>query len=251
MKKKPDITLSPLYTYHEGMNWNPVEKVIFERRSIRVFKKKEVPDSLIRRILEAGRFAPSAGNCQPWKFVVIKDPQVIEQMERDTIRITRLLMWFIDYERGPVRRILLGTPVRLLARLVPNMLHPIPFNLLQRIASGSVPVYHNAPVIILLLVDKRGVGTPSLDAGICGQNMVLAAHSLGLGTCWIGMITLLMKMKKWRKRFDVTYPYTLDDCLILGWPRGDYDGEIDREVQLVEWIREGSAQSKTTERQGE
>lgn len=57
---------APLGVYHEGTNWNPVEKVIFERRSIRVFKKEPLPRGVIRRILEAGRFAPSAGNSQPW-----------------------------------------------------------------------------------------------------------------------------------------------------------------------------------------
>ncbi|MBP7015967.1 MAG: nitroreductase family protein, partial [Smithella sp.] len=58
MAKQTTDNLSPLYTYQEGMEWNPVEKVIMERRSIRNFKKEPVPDNLIRRVLEAGRFAP-------------------------------------------------------------------------------------------------------------------------------------------------------------------------------------------------
>ncbi len=47
--------------------WNQVERTILERRSVRNFKKDPVPDHLIRRVLEAGRFAPSGGNHQPWK----------------------------------------------------------------------------------------------------------------------------------------------------------------------------------------
>ncbi|MDI6742872.1 MAG: hypothetical protein QMD11_09035, partial [Smithella sp.] len=42
-------TLSPLGKYVEGMPWNPVEKVILERRSIRAFKKEPLPDSMIKR----------------------------------------------------------------------------------------------------------------------------------------------------------------------------------------------------------
>ncbi len=251
MNKKKEESPSPLYTYREGMPWNPVEKIIMERRSIRLFKKEEVPDSLLRRILEAGRFAPSAGNCQPWKFVVVKDPDIIAAMEKDTVKLTKFLMWFLDYDRSLLRRIFLGPPVRLLTRLMPNMMHPIPFNLLQRIAAEAVPVYHHAPAIILILVDRRGVGTPKLDAGICGQNMVLAAHSLGLGSCWVGMITLLMKFRKWRKFFNVSWPYSLDDCLILGWPRGDYDGEVDREVQVVDWFDKDCGGKVRKENQGE
>ena len=42
-----------------------------------------LPPGLIRRIVEAGRFAPSAGNTQPWKFVVITSPTIIAEMEKD------------------------------------------------------------------------------------------------------------------------------------------------------------------------
>ena len=59
-----------------------VERAIFERRSNRLFKDKKVPQELIHRILEAGRFAPSAGNCQPYKFVVVQDQALIHELER-------------------------------------------------------------------------------------------------------------------------------------------------------------------------
>jgi len=248
MPKKSIDNLSPLYTYREGMEWNPVEKVIMERRSIRNFKKEEVPDNLIKRVLEAGRFAPTAGNAQPWKFIVIKDQSLIAEMEQATVKLSKLLMWFVDYNRNAFRRIFLAPCTKFLTRLMPNKLHPIPFNLLQQIAAGKAAAYHNAPVMILLLIDKRGIGNPALDAGICGQSMALAAHSLGLGSCWIGMITVLMMNPFWRKKLGVRFPYELTDCLILGWPKGDYDGEVEREVQLVEWI--GTDGVKRIERQG-
>ncbi|MBU1171209.1 MAG: nitroreductase family protein [Proteobacteria bacterium] len=63
--KQPKDEMSPCYVYEEGIPWNAVEKVIMERRSIRKFKNKTLPESLIKRILEAGRFAPSTGNQQP------------------------------------------------------------------------------------------------------------------------------------------------------------------------------------------
>jgi len=44
------------------------------RRSIRKFLDKPVEPQLIARLLEAARYAPSAGNCQPWRFVVVTDP---------------------------------------------------------------------------------------------------------------------------------------------------------------------------------
>jgi len=48
-------------------------EVIKKRRSIRAYQDREVPDDVLRKILEAARLAPSAKNRQPWKFIVVKD----------------------------------------------------------------------------------------------------------------------------------------------------------------------------------
>jgi hypothetical protein len=54
------------------------------------------------------------------------------------------------------------------------------------IAAKNAPVFLDAPVVILVACDDRAIGGPQIQAGICGQNMNLAAKSLGLGCCWIG-----------------------------------------------------------------
>lgn len=57
-----------------------VFEAIFERRSIRKFENKPVPEELILKILEAGRWAPSAGNVQPWEIVVVKNPETRKKL---------------------------------------------------------------------------------------------------------------------------------------------------------------------------
>jgi len=52
------------------------------RRSVRRYKPDSVPDELIERILDAARWAPSAGNIQPWKFIVIKDKNLLELVKK-------------------------------------------------------------------------------------------------------------------------------------------------------------------------
>ncbi len=194
-KNKEDM--SELGSYSEGMPWNPVEKVIMERRSIRRFKKEPLPDNMLRRILESGRFAPSAGNYQPWKFIVVNSPEILAEMERDTVRLVKLFMFLLDYTRGgPLRRKITKPLAKLFIRLLPNELHPVPTGLMSQIAQGKSVVYHGAPTLILIIEDKRGVGVPATDIGICGQNMVLAAHSMGAGSCWIGMARVRMYLTK-------------------------------------------------------
>ena len=232
--------------------WTTVEEVIFNRRSTRAFKKEPIPDFMIRRILEAGRYAPSAGNSQPWKFAVVKNPEIIQAMEKDAVKVAKVFMWLLDYNRPSFfRRVFLKHYTKMIIRFQKNQLHPVPFGLLSEIAKGNAPVFHGAPTLILLYEDKRGVSCPATDIGICGQNMVLAAHSMGAATCWIGLIKLLMYLPKWRTFFGVKYPYRLNDLIAVGWPKVKSDGKVPREVQCVDWYEGGLNSAPRVERQGE
>jgi nitroreductase len=55
-------------------------EAIFKRRSVREYLNKDVTDEQIQKILHAGMSAPSAGNEQPWHFVVIKNKQKLEEL---------------------------------------------------------------------------------------------------------------------------------------------------------------------------
>ncbi len=233
------------------MPWTEVEKVILSRRSTRAFKNEPIPDYMIRRILEAGRFAPSAGNSQPWRFAVVKNPEILAAMEQDAVKTCKRMMFVLDYTRSRMRQLFLKPISKFFIRLRHNELHPVPFGLLAAVAKDRAPIFHHAPTLILLFEDKRGVSSPATDSGICGQNMVLAAHSMGAATCWIGMIKLLMYDRKWKKFFGVKYPYKLNNCLAVGWPKVASDGQVPREVQKVEWYEGGISDHPRIERQGE
>jgi nitroreductase len=220
-------------------DWNPVERVILERRSVRNYRDKQVPENLVRRILEAGRFAPSAGNCQPWKFIVIRDRDVIEAMEKDIRRMCGMLKPVVAWETSP-----LGPLAKMLAKafiwLLPNKMHPAPFAAIPWIADGQVGVFHGAPTVILILKDKRGSGRPEVDLGCCGENIVLAAHSHGLGTCWVGFVELIRQNPIWKKRLGIEYPYEICEGISLGYPVGKPDGMIPREIHHVKWLENGN-----------
>jgi nitroreductase len=227
---------------NEVAQWNEVERAILERRSVRLYKNEQVPEALVRRILEAGRFAPSGGNCQPWKFIVLRDKAVIDEMERDAVRCSKLLTFFLDWRRPGIIGKISWFYAQAAIRIMPNELHPIPFGAISLVAEGKLKLFHGAPTVILILKDRRGVGNPDLDCGICGQNMVLAAQSLGLSTCWIGLVTLLMKsytVFKWKRRFGISFPWELVEGIALGYPVGDPSGMIERETREVDWFENG------------
>jgi len=226
LQKRKEIDLS---------TWTETELVILRRRSTRIFQKKQVPANLVRRILEAGRFAPSAGNYQHWRFSVVRDPKMLKEMDDDAFRTTARMGEYLNYWKRPYIKPL----VKVLQYKYPNELHPIPHGVLKLISELSFKPFWDAPTLILLFKDVRGIGNPDLDLGICGQNMVIAAHSMGLGTCWVGLVKALRFSPRWRKTLDIRYPYSLEQALCVGYPVGEADGFVERDTHAIDWFEDG------------
>jgi nitroreductase len=234
-----DITVSLEKLKYE---FTETEKVILSRRSVRQYKKEQVSEFMVKRILEAGRFAPSAGNFQPWKFIVLRDPEVIKGITESVISSCRVARAMIDYRRKGYTW--LRPLVKFMTRLRYNDLHPMPFTAISSVADGKLGLWHGAPTVIIILKDIRGVGSPDLDCGIAGQNMVLAAHSMGLGTCWVGFAKLALDMNpKWKRRLGISYPYKFANSLAIGWPLGNPDGMVTRQTHAVDWFENGTVRT--------
>lgn len=149
-----------------------------KRRSIRDFKSDPIPEGYIEKILEAGRWAMSGGNGQPWEFIVVKNRGTIEEIERvftNTFRngINTLELTRIEEIRQPA---------------------------IYRSLSGTPPGFRDAPAMIVILGDLRIVqasvmgasaytGSTVIMMGLanCSQMMHLAASSLGLGSQWLSL----------------------------------------------------------------
>jgi nitroreductase len=222
-------------------SFTETEEVILKRRSVRLYKKKQVPEFMIKRILESGRFAPSAGNFQPWKFVVVRDPKIIQGLTETTVKTCKMIKALVDY-RQPGKE--WKKPLaKLLTRMKPNDMHPTPFGAVTAIADGKLSLYHDAPTVILIFKDVRGIGSPDLDCGIAGQNMVLAAHSMGLGTCWVSFAKLAFEYKsKWKKFLNINYPYKFLTSLSIGFPVNNPDGMVERQTHAIDWYEPGKKQ---------
>jgi nitroreductase len=121
---------------------NPVMESIVNRRSVAKFEKTQVDTQKLETILEAGRWAPSWLNSQPWKFIVVKDQDVKER----------------------------------LSEVVPTVF-----------SNGM----KEAPLCIAVVVNTMEDPYHFVEDGAAAtQNMLLATHSLGLQSCWIGVFDL-------------------------------------------------------------
>ena len=209
-----------------------VEKYILKRRSVRLFKDKEVEGELIERILEAGRFAPTAGNGQPFKFVVVTNKKINEEVDKRCAKVLYRIknLYLSD-------NIIKKFFIYLLSYISPNKWDQRPITAMERLEQKGGAITFGAPVVIHILKDTRGISRPDIDVGICGQNMVLTAHALGLGTCFIGFIASAVPFApSVKKILGIKYPYELALSICVGYPKVNYDKFVERGEVPVNFI---------------
>jgi nitroreductase len=156
-------------------------EIIRSTRSMRRLKPDPVPNDLIRKILEAGVCAPSGGNMQRWRFLVVRDPKI-----KETVGALYKRAW--DEQVAPRYRA--GEPAPGMSRERFLRLLDAPEYLAAHI--------HEAPVWIVPCLEGRN---PTRTSGSsiypAVQNMLLAARALGLGAT---LTTLYLQFEKEARR---------------------------------------------------
>lgn len=131
-----------------------------KRRSVRKFKKDAVPHEAIMKILDAARMAPTSGNQQPWKFLVVTDKNKINEMKEACIK--RTLEYFKKKDQAPD-----SAKKEEITSIFDN--------------------YLSAPVYIVVLTDNNSVYSSynHWDGPLAAGYLLLAARALGYGTVFI------------------------------------------------------------------
>jgi nitroreductase len=163
---------------------NSVLKAIAERYSCRSYTDQVPTDDQLKAIADAAVMAPSAMNLQPWKIIVIKDRDILNDLESDAIEYLSNLENKSMYER---------------------------------IMSRGGKVYYNAPVMFLIPIKEGG----ELDCGIVSQNIALAAHSLGLGSVICGMARIPFngeRGQEFKERVGFPEGYKFGMSVLVGYP---------------------------------
>jgi len=228
------------------------EFVIYKRRSIRLYKKKQVPKQMVKRVIEAGRFAPSAGNNQPWKFIVIQNQDTIKKISQlchQTLKFATYLslphQWLNKKESNHGNHDSQSRLAKWQELILPFLVMMYKGDADPRARGGvnavtSDPDFDTtfgAPTLILILSDKRAIGGTELDIGMCTQNMVITAHAMGLGTCYVGLIDQALKFHSdFKKSLGITEPFKIITSLTLGYPKGRIDSFVRRDKARIHWI---------------
>lgn len=183
-----------------------VIEAIKTRRSIRLFKKKDVSPQKIVEILECGVKAPSASNYQPWEFVIVRDGSVKNRIGYLGARsLFERKKWNLKDSKKQFAKIA------------------------------------EAPVFIVVACDTKA--SPIFwkqDGSAATQNMLLAAHAQGLGGVWLGAPVALTKHKtEIKKLLGMPRHYDIVSIVALGYsakmPRARPMKDFKNIVHLERW----------------
>jgi nitroreductase len=159
------------------------ENLYRKRRSIRKYIPKKIPRNLILKCIEASRFAPSAENIQPWRFIVVDDVLLLEKIKGEVFTgIFSATSWIKT------------APVIIVVLLKQNFV-----------------VHKLAPFL-------QKVDYSLIDIGIATEHLILQATEFGLGSCWVGWFN----KEKIRKILHIPKKYKIVALISLGYPDKKY-----------------------------
>ncbi|HUK20365.1 MAG TPA: nitroreductase family protein [Gemmatimonadales bacterium] len=177
-----------------------VLETIYHRRAVRSFGPDRIDEQTIRTLLAAAVQAPTAMHLEPWTFVVIQDRAVLERYSNRAVAMVK--------------------PDAGLTRLV---------------AAGG-DIFHGAGTLIVICGKPLGAFVVA-DCWLAGENLMLAADALGLGTCCIGFAVPLLNAAEVKRELGIPADVTAVAPIIVGVP-ADIAPPVSRKPpDILRWVR--------------
>ncbi|WP_220184152.1 nitroreductase family protein [Thermoactinomyces mirandus] len=191
----------------EGMNRmivNETLKVIKQRRSIRNFKDEQIKDEQLQAILEAGMYAPNAGK-QPWHFTAVQNKDMLVRLNQAAKETAKGIE-----------------------------------HLKEKAYDEEYDCLYGAPTLIIVSGNEQVPVPLEADCAAATQNMLLAAESLGLGSCWIYFVILAFDSPQGdqlRKELKIPDGYKPYYSAIIGYKQDETIHIPDRKPNMVTYIK--------------
>jgi len=179
------------------------------RRSNRDYENKEVPLETVQEIISESCLAPSSGNRQEWRFVIVNNRDMIQRIS-DESKANAIK----NIEADP------SAYMRRYEAVLRNKQHN---------------VFYNAPCLIIILgpIDNH---TLEIDCTLIACYIMFSAVERGLGTCWIGMGSFI-KDPKLLNELGITDDLEIVAPLILGYPKRIPEAAKRKDPQILSVIQ--------------
>ncbi len=188
---------------------HPVLEAIRTRRSVRSYEPRPVPRDLLVTLLGPANQAPSGMNSQPWRFVVIEDRGMKQALVASAVPNSKKYL-------EPLRTV---NPSR----------HA---QIMKRYEELDDPVYYSAPVIVFVI----GSGTYASDScPLACENLMLAAHAMGLGSCWVKLGSLVTDDRQITEALELKANEEIFGPILIGYPKVAPAAPM-KKAPVVKWI---------------
>ncbi|MGB2764763.1 MAG: nitroreductase family protein [Candidatus Aminicenantaceae bacterium] len=173
-------------------------QLVRSRRSIRRYLDKPVEREKILTCIEAARLAPSADNVQPWRFLILDEPELRTRFAKEVFSGIYSISKFAV--KAPVLILILAR-LDIIANRIGKQIQNISY-------------YY-------------------IDIGIAGEHIVLQAEELGLGTCWVGWFN----PRKARKFLKIPRKYKIVSLMAVGYYENKPSKDRKRKaLQEIAWF---------------
>ena len=183
---------------------NPVIEAINNRRSVRDYEPKPVPRDVINTIIQAGNQAPfmSEKRFQPWRFVVVEDLEFRQKLVQ-----TALPFWKKSMDS--------------MKEILPEI-HEKVMTLYESMDEPKDLVYYSAPVVVFVIGPPRNATCCALAC----ENIMLAATSLGLGSCYVGFGAMVTGDADVVQTLELKDDERIYGPILLGYPKDDPSARV-------------------------
>ncbi len=213
-------------TYEELLN-------IFQiRRSVRQFKDKPIPQDLWDKIIEAARIAPTGHNDQSVHFTVVRDLDRLTKFNNEITKNTKILVKLLEdpSKRDQAESIISKGMINLLETILPSLK-----NMLKGIDRGE-DFWRWGGELLVIHTPKKGMSITE-DCTLAASNAMLAAESLGLGTCSLGVaVSSINHIKSVAKSVKLPKDHKVGYVLTIGFPKIKYHRIPARQAAKVTWL---------------
>lgn len=211
-----------------------LEKLIKGRRSIRQWKKEEVPDDLLKKAIELATWAPNGGNFQGWRFIVVKNKEVIEKVANAVQSIAdKISFWpeAISWEED-IKRYRENASF---FRNAPTCIGVFTKDYQSVMDKVLIARELFDPESKQILISRRSAPTAVQSAAAAVNTMLLVFHHMGLGAVWL--VAPIMAKKEIETLLNVPVDLNLICLVAVGYPGESPQKSRKPLDQVLEFIR--------------
>jgi nitroreductase/NAD-dependent dihydropyrimidine dehydrogenase PreA subunit len=203
-----------------------------ERRSVRIYKSDPVPNEILNKTLDAGRYAPTGSNSQNVHYGVLTSPDQIDALQKMTILFYEKIFSRVRGRFGILFLSLIAG--RKAAGYLRESLPKIEYTY-EQMKQGKDLLFYHAPVVILTHAESWDPCSP-FNCSVALYNCSLMAHTLGLGCCFNGFLVNAVnrapKIKGW---LGIPKDHKCYAAMTLGFPEEKYLRLVHRHPSKVTW----------------